>query len=315
MAEELFPVAPATATVMFLRSLLDKARTDAKDEGNVITGHPFTAAVDRVLSPEKIKETATATPAPASTPPTGKVSTPVSPAAQTAPLNFQLTRPEIVEGSEPSAQPSRIVPRVQGPQSSGFDLSDPVTKIFLAQAGLNLLAGGYGNPIQQIGEAIGAGGEAVNRYSTGIRSQQQQEVENTQRDTQLANTSARAQRSRQETAVDAATRDMSPEAQVYFRQRIKSIKDADPLTGEEIDPTQQFERIMQETGVVDKRSRMGKGQLRSAEIPDKDIASVAIDPKKEATLLSWVSASPTETELVKNRIQAARAVGTTTPLR
>jgi hypothetical protein len=204
-------------------------------------------------------------------------------------------------------------PVLPSQKASKFDLNDPVTKVFLAQAGINLLQGGHGNILQNVGNAVGRGGEAVKRYTTAEAEQAQQGVENRQKDEAIAVASSRAKRTK-ETTAEEVTKDMSPEAKVFFRQRVKSIKGEDPLTGEAVDATEQYAKILQETNLVDKKARMGKGQLKSSDISDRDIALVAADPTKEKTLLSWVSASPGETEIIKTRIQNARATPAT-PLR
>lgn len=197
-----------------------------------------------------------------------------------------------------------VAPVPQG--SSGFDMQDPVTRIFLAQTGLNLLGGGLGNPLSRVAESVGAGGEAVGRYNTAQKAERDfVESQRTARERPVA--SARAKRLGKTSALEQATADMDPAAQLYLQARLKEMGKPDLLTGETADPTALFETIMQDTQLEDKKIRARKGRLRASEIPDTDIQRVLDNPTQEQVLLNAVQASPSEKLLLQQRLAAARA--------
>lgn len=248
--------------------------------------------------------------------PTVPVPTPSqTPASAPAPVS----RP--APASTPTAAPAELSPTAYepfdltqpprlGPAGGTFSLSDPVMKIFLAQTGLNLLAGGGGDPLQNLGAAAGAGGEAVGRFTKGQRETALSNIETEQMQQKLdiARESARTKRLREKDPAALAVEGMDPTAQAYFRQRIKGLNVEDILD-ENSTPTARYDQLLNETRTIDARSRFSSGKMRAVEFPERDIAAATANPQMEAYLLSAVKASPAETAILQQRIERARAVG------
>lgn len=199
------------------------------------------------------------------------------------------------------------------PQSS--PLFDPLTGKFLLQMGLSLMTPQWGNSLSQIGQAAGQGAEAVDRSN---------KIDETSR---LANAKLDVERARvqkmglgrkgaKESSASKKTKNpmqqmaenLSPEAAIFLQTRMKALnKSSEGEDGEGGDAAAAFDEIMNATKKVDIRSRMGRGQLRSEEISDADLAAAAGDPAKELRMLQWTTADPAQRTLVLQRLQNAKA--------
>ena len=226
-------------------------------------------------------------------------------------------------GTIPSANTPHPTTSSAGRQGSNLDLQR-----FLLQAGISLMSPSWGGPLANIGQAVGQGAEAVGRAQEQQTAEQERKLNFSLKNRQVAAserragaaetraqavaTSSRSKRLQKQKPEDRVVEGMSPEAQTFFRQRIKTMRDSlkpDPLNPDAAAPdaTAIYNSILQETQLVDYRTRGAKGMLKADEIADVAIQSVVDDPSLENQLFAQVAADPIQTGLLRTRLEQARA--------
>lgn len=327
------PAPPSAPRASAPGSVPAQAPADYDAFGNYTGAGAFTSPLAAALYPdtevplpEKGMRSAPAVPASAATPSRqkdGGGSTPSrTGAASPATAPRSNTSPTV-----PSSTSSRRSSFQEAPYGEGFDPyrgrentgKNDMARFFL-QAGLSLMVPQWGGPVAQIGKAIGEGAEAVGRGSeieTKDRVTQQKMDLDAERVRKIglgrkgASESSSSKKLKKLTPMQALSENLAPEASLYFNQRMKDLNkvgeaDVDDK-GNSITHAQKYENILNETKRVDARARMGRGQLKSEEIPDKDIAQAAADPTLEGRVLNWVQGDPVQRQLTFNRLQAAKA--------
>lgn len=241
-----------------------------------------------------------------------------------APVAQASSRGGSAEGATSSGTRASGVPPFQNapntddpfPQSS--PLFDTNTGRFLLQTGLNLMVPSWGGPLAQIGSAVGAGAEAVGRgqetdqktkMSNAKLQLEQQRVNKMGLGRKGASESSGSKRLKEKTPMQQFAAGLSPEGTMFFQTRMKQLNKmaAPDEEGNTPDAASSFDQIMAETKRVDSRARMGRGQLKSEEIPDSDIAKAVATPALEQQMLNWVAADPVQRQLTFTRIQNAKA--------
>lgn len=203
------------------------------------------------------------------------------------------------------------------PQSSPLHDSvtrqfDPTMQRFLLQAGLAMMVPQWGGPVAQIGQALGQGAEAVQRgqeIDTRRATQnkqldlEQQKVNKIGLGRRKATESSGSKRMKERTPAQQMAANLSPEAAIYFNQRIKDLNN----TGddESITPDVKMSQIMEETKRVDQRSRETRGLARSDEFPEEFLDKVA-GTANEAAVLRAVANDPTQKALIQARLEAIK---------
>lgn len=198
--------------------------------------------------------------------------------------------------------------------ATGRPLFDNETGRFLLQTGLNLMVPQWGGPMAQIGAAVGEGAEAVGRgrEETNKRKLEERKMANEEAKTRKIGlgrkgATASSASKKLKSPMQALTGNLSPEAGVFFSQRIKDLNklgEADDGSSESADT--KMAQIMRETEVVDRRARASRGQARSEELPDALIEKAA-GTTQEAAALNMVAADPTQKALVQARLDAVKA--------
>lgn len=285
---------------------------------------PLAAALypdTEVPLPEKGMRSAPAVPASAATPSrqkdgggstpsrTGAASPATAPRSNTSPTG-------------PSSASSRRSSFQEAPYGEGFDPyrgrentgKNDMARFFL-QAGLSLMVPQWGGPVAQIGKAIGEGAEAVGRGSeieTKDRVTQQKMDLDAERVRKIgigrkgASESSSSKKLKKLTPQQQMAENLSPEASLYFGQRMKDLNktgeaDVDEK-GNSISSAQKYEKILAETKAMDQKVRAARGQARADEIGDDVLNRVAGTPQ-ESLALSAVAADPVQRALMQKRLE------------
>lgn len=215
------------------------------------------------------------------------------------------------------APPFQNAPNTDLGQPRHEPFFDNDTAKFLLQAGLNMMVPSWGGPLANIGQAVGAGAEAVGR---GREADQKTKLDNAKLDVERARVSkmglgkkgagesSSSKRLKEKTPQQRIAAGLSPEGAMFFQTRLKQMNKmaAPDDEGNTPDASNTFDQIMAETKRVDSRARMGRGQLKSEEIPDADIAKAAATPALETQMLNWVASDPVQRQLTATRLQNAK---------
>ena len=206
--------------------------------------------------------------------------------------------------------PVRAIQPAGGPQSilDQGAFQDPRLRAFLLQTGLNLMAGGFGSPVQQFAAAAGGGGEAVGRFNKLDQARQEANNETglTQEKLEIARESSRTKRLREKNTAEEAVAGMHPQARAFYKQRLKSLNQEDIL--DDTSPTDRYAQIMKETKTIDLQARFSSGMMKADEFTDRDLDAAINNPQLEQQLFKAVRTSPTEAALLKRRIDTKRGM-------
>lgn len=222
------------------------------------------------------------------------------------------------EGGRSAANPrgasfgSPAGPQAQPPGSAS---SSDIGK-FLLQMGLNLMVPQWGNSLSRIGQAAGAGAEAVGRSR-----KEEQETELTNKKFELeqaridkmgtgrkgAGESSRSKRAKEKKPLEAFGENLSPEATLYFQQRLKNLKGESEVTNDDgttatLSEADQYNNILRETKIIDARSRASRGMARSDEIPEDKLRAYVGTPN-EMAVLNTVASDPVQRAILMQRIE------------
>ena len=267
-------------------------------------------------------------------PPGGQTEAHFPPVRGSLSLGDTLYGPDVDPTTTPSpqtAQGQSVSSPSQVPVQPQQEDPNMVLKRFMLQAGLNLMAGGWGNPLSRIANAVGAGAEAQQRHekiqedkranqSALSFKQRQLDINQQAADASSLRAVAAMESSRSKRlgsrkkndSIDDAVSGMTPEAQVYFRTRMKGFNkmlEPDSLNPDATpkDPQQTYQQIINETTQVDLRTRAARGQLKSDEVSEEAIKTVVAQPELEQRLLDQVRSDPIQLGLLRKRLEVARS--------
>lgn len=258
-----------------------------------------------------------------------------TPPARTPPIGQQLTN----EGDVPSSSgppsvgqtlASSPAQRPSGGESSGgYTPPDPATapsaqvsarpgsppehelQKFMLQMGLSMMTPKWGGPLANIATSVGEGAEAIGR---GRKEKQEGELNQRKLDLEEARinkvgrgSSSSAAKLKSKKPIDQLSENMTPEAALYFQQRLKNLKGEAEVTDAQgnvvkLSESEQFNRLMTETKAIDARTRAAAGRAKSAEINDAALSRYVGTPR-EVEVLNFVANDPVERALLLNRIE------------
>lgn len=208
--------------------------------------------------------------------------------------------------------PFTNAPNTDDPFPQSSPLIDPTTQKFLLQTGLNLMVPQWGGPLANIGSAVGGGAEAVGRSQTQqTKERMEQEkldiartrANNVGLGRKGATGSSAGKRLKDKTPAQNFAAGLSPEASLYFNQRLKDLNKVDTENNET--PDAKYSKILAETKAIDQRTRASKGLAKSEEIPDTVLHKIAGTPNESAALTA-VAADPVQRQLMLQRLEAIK---------
>jgi hypothetical protein len=213
-------------------------------------------------------------------------------------------------GSSAPSSPGQMAPTPSGSPSGNNDLAK-----FMLQMGLSLMVPRWGGPLANIGMAAGEGAEAVGRAKKEEQEtamgQKKLELEQARIDKmgngRRATESSRSKRVKEKKPLEAFGENLSPEATLYFQQRLKNLKGESEVTNPDgttatLSEADQYNAILRETKVIDARSRAARGMARSDEIPEDKLRQ-HVGTANEIAIMNTVAADPVQRAILMQRIE------------
>jgi|GEM_PF-5794309 len=213
-------------------------------------------------------------------------------------------------GSSAPSSPGQMAPTPSGSPSGNNDLAK-----FMLQMGLSLMVPRWGGPLANIGMAAGEGAEAVGRAKKEEQEtamgQKKLELEQARVDRmgsgRRATESSRSKRVKEKKPLEAFGENLSPEATLYFQQRLKNLKGESEVTNPDgttatLSEADQYNAILRETKVIDARSRAARGMARSDEIPEDKLRQHVGTPN-EIAIMNTVAGDPVQRAILMQRIE------------